>query len=83
MIYQFTWYRPEGYVPFQIFNSNATKNSFQLVQTKFPSFYSFFSFILFFSHKSGFFFQGVRSTIIGFPARAFLTDINILACNLL
>ena len=30
----------------------------------------------FFSHKSVFFFQGARGTIIGFTARAFLTDIT-------
>ena len=86
----FTWYRPEDYVykktvSFQILKSNATKNSLQLVRTAFPSFF-FFLFLysfFFFSHKKGFFFQGARGTIIGFTARAFPTDINIRARNLL
>ena len=39
-------------VPFQIFNSNATNNSFQLVQTAFPSFFFFFS-----KHAGFFFFS--------------------------
>ena len=64
-------------VPFQIFNSNAKNNSFQLVRTAFPSlfFFSFFSF--FFLKKPGFFFQGARDVIIGFTARAFQTDATI------
>ena len=52
-------------VPFQIFNSNAKNNSFQLVRTAFPSLF-FFSF-----------FQGARGAIIGFTAPAFQTDATI------
>ena len=66
----FTWYRPEDYVckltvPFQIFNTNATNNSFQLVRRAFPSFFfSFPFFLFFFSKNTGFFFQGARGANI-------------------
>ena len=52
-------------VPFQIFNSNAKNNSFQLVRTAFPSFFSF-PFFLFLSEKtlvSFFKVQGARSLV--------------------
>ena len=66
-------------VPFQIFNSNANKNSFQLVRTAFPSFVFFSFFPPFFSQKTRVFFQGARGSIIGFTARAFQTDAIRLA----
>ena len=48
-------------VPFQIFNSNAKNNSFQLVRTAFHS----SSFFFFFSKIAGFFFKvrGARSLV--------------------
>ena len=58
--------------PFQIFNSNAKNNSFQLVLTAFHS-----SFFFFFLKNRGVFFQGARGAIIGFNARAFQTDATI------
>ena len=65
-------------VPFQIFNSNAKNNSFQLVRTAFPSFFFLISFFpFFFLKKRGVFFQGARGAIIGFIARAFQTDATI------
>ena len=64
-------------VPFQIFNSNAKNNSFQLVRTAFPSLFFFSFFPFFFSKNPGFFFQGARDVIIGFTARAFQTDATI------
>ena len=65
-------------VPFQIFNSNAKNNSFQLVRTAFPSFFFLISFFPFFSSKNAvFFFEGARGAIIGFIARAFQTDATI------
>ena len=42
-------------VPFQIFNSNAKTNSFQLVRTAFPSFFLVSFPPLFFSYTRGFF----------------------------
>ena len=51
---------------FQIFNSNARKNRFQLVRAAFPSFFCFLSFFLFFLLiKAGSFFkvQGARSLV--------------------
>ena len=60
-------------VPFQIFNSNAKNNSFQLVLTAFHSSFFFF----FFLKNRGVFFQGARVAIIGFTARAFQTDATI------
>ena len=62
-------------VPFQIFNSNAKKNSFRLVRTAFPSFFLFL-FSFFFPQKTRFFFQGARGAIISFTARAFQTDVD-------
>ena len=65
-------------VPFQIFNSNAKNNSFQLVRTAFPSFFYFLvSFLPFFSLKKAVFFQGARGAITGFTAPAFQTDATI------
>ena len=64
-------------VPFQIVNSNAKNNSFQLVRTAFPSLFFFSFFPFFFLKKPGFFFQGARDVIIGFTARAFQTDATI------
>ena len=51
---------------FQIFNSNARKNRFQLVRAAFPSFFCFLSFFLFsLLIKAGSFFkvQGARSLV--------------------
>ena len=64
-------------VPFQIFNSNAKNNSFQLVRTACPSLFFFSFFPFFFSKNAGFFFQGARDVVIGFTARAFQTDATI------
>ena len=63
-------------VPFQIFNSNAKNNSFQLVRTAFPSssFFLFLFFFFFLKKRGFFFFKGARGAIIGFTDRAFQTD---------
>ena len=71
----------------RIFNGNATKNSFQFVRTGFPFFFFFFSFsfpLSFFLVKAVFFLSRCEGhDHWPFTARAFLTDINIWACNLL
>ena len=69
-------------VPFQIFNSNAKNNSFQLVRTAFP-FCFFFSFFPFLSEKKAVFFSRCERRDHWFHRSSVPNGRNYTARNLL